>query len=334
MADHKSISLKIVILPLLLLLAVPGGFPACQSADWVSTTWDNDVLFSSDDGYTHGAFFSWFDTGRRANRAPEPPLLIKPLLWSMSAETDPLYTVNAYTLGQMMVTPEDISRRNPDPNDIPYSGLLYYFSSHLQVYEDYADMASVTLGIIGPASGAKATQEFFHKHVAGNNPKGWGHQLDNELVFKLSRDRVWRHWVAEEGNADFLWLGDINVGTLESSVGGYAIIRYGTGLAKSYATAAYRSSRAINSLALDGNWHVYCGVGTRYIGNLIFTDGNTYEDSPSVDLDKTQAGVSFGASYSWRDIAVGVAVEDNAYFEDRYKGISRYGTLTFAYRLE
>jgi lipid A 3-O-deacylase len=330
MGARKSFTCKALVM----LLSLAGGIPASQAADWVSFTWDSDLFVGSDDGYTNGGFLSWFDTGRRSNRQPEPPVPVVPLLWSMSTEKDPLYTVNAHTLGQMMVTPEDIKAEHPNPDDLPYAGLFYYVSSHLKVYERYADMASVTLGLVGPASGAESVQRYIHSRFDYDEPRGWSHQLENELVFKLSRDRVWRTWASHAGNADLVMSAGINVGTLESSVGGYAIIRYGTNLAKSYATAAYHSSRAINPLALDGGWHVYFGLGGRYVGNLIFTDGNTYRDSPSVDLDPAKIGVSCGVSYSWQTIAMTLAFEDAALFEEQYEAIERYGTLTFAYRLE
>lgn len=327
--NSSPLSSFILLIPLLLF---PG---VCRAAvDWLSFTWDNDIFVGEDNGYTNGGFWTWFDTGRRDKEQPQPQWVLKPLLWSMS-EQNPLHRVNSHTFGHMMVTPEDITRVNPDPNDIPYSGLVYYLNSHLQVYEDYADLASVTIGLVGPDSGADSVQKYIHKRISGaDEPRGWHAQLHNEVVFRLSRYRMWRSWISGSGNSDFLTAAGINVGTLESSLSGYAVIRYGTNLAQSYATAAYHGSRAINPVALNGGWHVYAGLSARYVGNLIFTDGNTFRDSPSVEPDPAKIGFTTGISYSWRDFAATLAVEDMALNEEEYEGIERYGTFTIAYRFE
>lgn len=330
MVVTRFTSLKIFLL-LFPLLVVPGVSRA--AVDWLSFTWDNDVFVGEDDGYTNGGFWTWFDTGRRDGKPPEPGWVLKPLLWSMSKEPDPVYRVSAHTFGHMMVTPEDITRSNPDPDDLPYAGLVYYLNSHLQVYEDYADLASVTVGLVGPNSGADTLQKFTHKHLSGaDEPRGWHTQLDDEWVFRFSRNRVWRQW--ESNRFDFLFAAGLSVGTLESSLGGYFMYRYGTNLAQSYATAAYHGSRAINPVALNGGWHVYVGLGARYVPNLIFTDGNTFKDSRSVEVDRGKAGFTAGFSYSWSRFAATLAIEDMAMNEEQYEGIERYGSFSVAYRFE
>jgi hypothetical protein len=314
------------------LLVFPG---ACHAAvDWLSFTWDNDVFLGEDNGYTNGGFWTWFNTGRRDGAAPRPGWLLQPLLWSMP-DAEPVYRVSSHTFGHMMVTPEDITQENPAPDDLPYSGLVFYLYGHLQVYADHADMASVTLGLVGPHSGADTLQKYVHKHMSGaDEPRGWHTQLQNEVVFRLSRNRVWRQWAAQDGATDFLLTTGINIGTLESSLGGYALIRYGTNLEQSYATAVYHGSRAINPAALNGGWHLYAGLGARYVGNLIFTDGNTFRDSRSVETDPAKIGFMTGVSYSWRDLTATLAIEDMAMNEEQYEGIERYGTFTIAYRFE
>jgi hypothetical protein len=305
-----------------------------HAADWVSVTWDNDMFVGSDDGYTNGLFVSWFDVGLDSKKNPEPTYLVRPLLWSLSGKK-PAYTINAQTIAQMMVTPDDITSETPDPDDIPYAGLLLYSNSHLKVYDDFADLIGTTLGVVGPASGAEQTQKFIHERLGSDEPKGWDSQLKNELIFQFARARTWRAWVSDggRGKTDILLTSDFNVGTIESSVGSSVMFRYGTDLSRSFVTTAFRSNRISNPIAVDGGWYVYFGVGARYYRNLIFVDGNTYRDSPSVDLDSTQTGVSAGISYSWDTASLTLAVEDLTFFEDRYKGIARYGTLTFAWRI-
>jgi lipid A 3-O-deacylase len=310
-----------------------GGTSAAQAADWVSLTWDNDMFLGSDDGYTSGIFMSWFDLGQNSAKTPEPSFMVSPLLWSLG-EGEPVRTANAHSIGQIMVTPDNIIRRVPDPDDLPYSGLLYYLNSHMRIYDDYADKVSTTVGLIGPDSGAESTQEFIHELIDSDQPQGWDSQLGNEVAFRFSRDRTWRVWVSsDQPKADLLTLADINIGTLETSVGTSVMFRYGRGLLLSYPTAAFRGNRSINPLAVEGGWNVYLGLGVRYIAHVYYADGNTFRDSPSVNYKRVQVGASFGISHSWQNAAITMAIEDMFLLEDRYEDIARYATITFAYKL-
>jgi hypothetical protein len=319
------------ILVVLLLIGMPTVIPA---ADWASVTMDNDVLVKSDNGYTSGFYGSWYELGRGSFRKSEPSLLVSPLLWSLS-DNRPLYTINASAIGQMIVTPEDTKSETPNPDDIPYAGLLFYADNHIQVFEDHADRIGTVLGIVGPASGAESTQKYVHNKLDGNEPQGWENQLDNELVFQFSRERVWRLWGSDRGDGDFdlLGAGDLNLGTLESSLGSNMMVRYGSGLANSFATTMFRGSRVANSLAITGGWYVYFGVSARYYGNLIFADGNTFKESQSVEMDASQAGLFTGFTYSWRNISLTLAFEDPMYFRPEYENIMRYGSIIVAWRL-
>lgn len=309
---------------------------ACNSllaeADYISITMDNDVFVGSDDGYTNGMYYSWYYVAKQPNTLPEPSALVKPLRWSLPDER-PAAAVNAYSLGQAMVTPADITTENPDPNDLPYAGLLALTNSYLMIYDNYTDKISTTIGIVGPESGAAATQKFVHEVIDSDKPRGWDSQLDNEVVFQFSRARIWRNWVSESGNIDVLTAADISIGTLESFVGGGVMIRTGSGLERSYPSPVFIHSRTTNPLAISGGWFAYLGIGGNYFANQIFTDGNTFRDSPSVELDRTQIGGAAGFSYSWDRLSVTLAVEDLTLFEEQLEGITRFGTFTMAWRM-
>ena len=327
----KRIHLSIAII---LFLSVSTISSTVCAADWSSVSLDNDVFVANDSGYTNGLYVSWFDVGRNSGEKPQPLWPVRLLLWSLPDEaTD--YTVNAHTIGQMMVTPDDITLEDPDPNDIPYSGLLFYANCYMKIYPGHVDTVTTSLGVIGPASGAEQSQKLAHRLTGDDEPKGWDKQLKNEPVFQFARGRTWRGWVSGEGagSMDILFTSDIKIGTLESSIGGSVMFRYGRGLSVSYPTAVLRSNRAANPLAIENGWYFYLGLGVRYYGNLIFTDGNTFQDSRSVDLDPTQIGAVAGISYSWDSFSLTLAVEDQTLFEDRYEGLSRYGTLTAAWRI-
>lgn len=88
---------------------------------------------------------------------------------------------NMYGWGlmQIMVTPSDISIKEYQPHDYPYSGAL--LASHslysFNPQKKYMLQTDVLAGIRGPASGAKEVQTWFHNLINYQKPEGWDNQL-------------------------------------------------------------------------------------------------------------------------------------------------------------
>lgn len=108
-------------------------FPSLIYADfeWRSYTLDNDLFLGKDNGYTNGFYFSFYDVENN-NTKPQASWILKPLLWSLS-EKDSTKIINSYTIGQMMMTPEDISLKELSQNDISYAGLLFINNTYLSI---------------------------------------------------------------------------------------------------------------------------------------------------------------------------------------------------------
>lgn len=301
--------------------------------NFILITMDNDVLLAKDEGYTNGLFFSWLELGIRSQLHPKASKLLYPIEWTLLKKKS-IAKVNTHTIGQIMITPKDISRENPDPYDMPYAGYLFYSTSHICIYEDVADRISFTIGIIGPASGAEYVQIKAHEITGSTEPKGWDFQLENEAVFQFSRNCIWRTWASGngQGNFDMLFSVEGNLGTFSSSLGADIIYRFGSDLYRSFASPTLDSSRVSNPLSVDGGWYVYLGFSTQYIANLIFVDGNTFQNSRSIPLDHIQTGVVSGISYSLKNFSLTVAVEDYSIFKEQKKGRLHFGTLTVALR--
>lgn len=304
-------------------------------ADWAAFYWHNDAFLGIDGGgYTNGAFFSLYDISSQ-NDDYGTPWLLRPLLGRLISDTGNQWELSGHTLGQMMVTPKDIKIADPDPNSAPYAGLLFLRSSYLAVHEDYADQLGLTLGILGPSSGAEEVQKFVHKLVGANEPQGWDYQLKDEPVAQLSRSRVWRFTgeSPDSARADLLVLGEITGGNLESGLGAAAIARYGGGLKQSFATAAQMTERMPNPIALDQGWHVYGGITGGYLYNQIFVTGNTFRDSPDADLRSWQHSYICGGSYSWQDWSLSLSYFEGSSLDKKGSARERYGSLSVAWRL-
>ncbi len=306
---------------------------ALADLNWASLTVDNDIFVGTDNGYTNGFFFSLYETEPESS---DVPLMVRPLAWSLP-NTSYIGTVNSYTLAQTMITPDDITIENPPETGLPYAGMLALNRTFLAINRTYADKLSTTLGVVGPASFAEESQKFVHKIIGSDEPLGWDTQLENELVFQLTRGRLWRSWVSESGKMDFLSTAELAIGTISSSVAGGVLFRYGRGLEKSFPTPLFNSSRISNPAAVDGGWYVYTGLTPTYTFNQIFADGNTFVDSRSVDYDHSQLEFSIGFAYAWENISVTFAINDSNVIvkdsvDDELRDLTRYGALSVAWR--
>ena len=316
----------------------------CAETGWLSVSLDNDIFVGTDEGYTNGLFASWYkisdvQSGHKPDNKPDqqavqqPGWLVKPLKWSLGDQKATV-TVNSYTLGQVMVTPENITTETPDPDDTPYGGLLFLSSTHMTIHDRYSDKISTTIGIVGPASGADRAQISIHKATGSAEPKGWDHQLENEFVFKLARSKLYRGWVSKNERRDVLAYWDVGVGTLESSVDTGLIYRFGRALKQSYPTVL--SSKISNAMAIHRGYYGFIGLGGKYTFNQIFVDGNTFKEGPSIDVAPLKINAVIGFAYSWDRLSVTMAIQDVSVglskSDDNNSFGGQFGTLTVAWK--
>ena len=323
------------------LLATVVPLSALAETDWSSLSIDNDVFYGSDDGYTGGFYYSWIDTPE--NNRPEIGLLAKAMRWSLSNRDLAADEYSIKTIGQAAVTPDDLDEKHPPlpPDDFPYGGLLFYSDTWLQAYAQQAEKIDVTIGIVGEYSFAEEFQKGFHKVIDATDPKGWDTQLNDEIVFQLSRGHMWRSWVSANGSSDLLLSGDAALGTISSSVGVGAMYRFGEQLERNYATALQITSRAANPISagpisVQSGWYFFAGMNATYLANQIFLDGNTFDndDQKSMDYDHEMIGATVGAVYSWQNWALTFAMTDMNLIEsnDLMDDYNQFGSLTLAWR--
>jgi lipid A 3-O-deacylase len=313
---------------------------ALAEVEWISFTGDNDSFVGNDNGYTNGLFVSWYDTpeGKKA----EPGFLARAMLWSLPDSSSYTTDFNIGTVGQTMTTPDDIEQDPPilPPDSLPYGGLLFYTDTLLRVQETHADRIAVTIGVVGEYSFAEESQKFVHKIIDSAEPCCWDTQLANEIVFQFSRGRVWKTWVSDSGNADFILGADAELGTLASSVGAQFMIRYGAELKKSYASALLTHSRTTNPFVTRGGWFVFTGARASYLANNIFLDGSkSYDDDyEKIDYDPEMISVTAGLAYAWKKVSLTFAMNNLNVLSnnegDPDAEFTKYGTLTVAWKLD
>lgn len=325
-------TLRFLTLCLLLWLPFAG---ARADVDWVSVIWQNDLMVGKDGGgYTNGLFVSWYDLSEGRDDNFRPPWLTRPLVGRLLSEGGEVGQVATHTLGQAMITPEDIGKAEPDANDAPYAGLLFWRSGYLTVDHNRADSVTVTVGMVGPSSGAESVQRWVHKVTGSTRPRGWDYQLKDEPVGQVERARVWRFAPEANGRAqaDLLLLGSASVGNLESGLGTALIGRYGTRLQQSFSTASQMTGRTSNPMALDGGWNVYLGVGADYVYNQIFVSGSGIRSGPKAQLRHDQYALYTGWSQSWERLSVTAGFVATTNLDKDSTARQRFGSLVFAWR--
>jgi hypothetical protein len=309
-----------------------------KTVNFATLTIENDIIAGDDGGYTNGLAFSWAHGGFDAFNDSNTPSWINALSENLYISTMPgKRRAVSYMVAQGMQTSSDIERKELAEDEPPYAGELIWKATLYAFDDSVSDRLSLSLGVVGPLSGAEHAQKFVHKITGSDEPEGWDHQLENEFVFRLGAQRFWSLWRSSSGNdtqVEVLGNTQIGVGNLKSDLGAGLGFRWGNNLASSFATASTIPGREINPLAgLSGfNWNFFIHVTGLYVANNILIDGNTFESSHSVPLKHGQAIGSLGFALnrgSWGFVI------SAARSSDQYEGqedASKFGSFSFTYK--
>lgn len=169
---------------------------------------ENDLFADTDQNYTSGVAITAVSrdiTGLLQTDCLPFPVrmhaqfikLMDPEFWS-DAE-NPAHSQNVVVkFGQSMYTPEDISRTDLISDDRPYAGLLYMGLSwnrrkhQPEANREMLDTREFTLGVIGPWSLARQSQNVVHDAIGSERFSGWQHQLKNEPALQFAFDRKFK----------------------------------------------------------------------------------------------------------------------------------------------
>ncbi|MEH6453220.1 MAG: lipid A deacylase LpxR family protein [Psychromonas sp.] len=322
---------------ILLILFSPLSYAQNNGIDFVSFTIENDIIFSEDGGYSNGFIGSWgYKDLTELDNTNLPNWLAyladKSYLTSMPDKT---YAIS-YSVGQFIQTATDITLSELVEEDAPYAGLLAWEGQINAFDQDVSDELGLILGVVGPASGAEQLQKAIHSLTDSDTPNGWGHQLDNELVFRVQAKRTWRLFdlALPLKETEFDIIGGVSggVGNLRSDLGTGLNFRWGQQLSKSFASASAMPIEKFSTLnnTSDG-WYVFANISASYVANDIFMDGNTFKDSHSVELIHDQYAFSTGAILNisnWSFLVSMVRISDE--YETQTEP-TRFGSFTVSY---
>lgn len=261
---------------------------------------ENDIFAGRDRDYTNGIRFSWLSSEERT------PLWLQSVAHILPLANDGNKRISI-AVGQSMFAPSDITLPNLVVGDHPYAGWLYSSVGIVSDTGKTLDNVMLTLGVVGPLSHAEQTQKFVHHITDSPQPKGWDHQLENEVGAILTYERKWRSLVELSPfgvGMDMTPHAGVNLGNINTDASVGATFRVGYDLPADYGPPRIRPSLPgsdffIPTQELGG--YLFTTIGERAVARNIFLDGNTFENSPRVNKKNFVSTLQVGAAMTYGD---------------------------------
>jgi lipid A 3-O-deacylase len=317
-----------------------------QRPNTLTVNFENDLFTGTDREYTNGVKLSWGSANLDDYKSdPCLPAVLKAVNRMLRLKDPNPYTERnmVVSLGQAMFTPRNRERTTLDPNDRPYAGWLYLALGYNSRTEDAMRTYELDVGIVGPQSYAKQSQDFIHDLRNIPKWKGWANQLPNEPGVQLTFERKRRFLTDLPGplpKADFIPHYGVAVGNVSTYLNAGVEFRLGWSLPDDFGTSAIRPggnngaplSKADMRLGYAAKGlHLFASFDTRLVLHNIFLDGNTFRSSPSVDKRPFVGDAALGVAWSWRrgKLAYAHYIRSKEFYGQ--SASQQFGSITFSY---
>jgi hypothetical protein len=242
-----------------------------------------------------------------------------------------------FAVGQRVYTPVDTNTASPDPRDRPYAGWLYALAEFRLRRESALDHFMVSLGVVGPASLARQSQDTVHRIIGDDRSHGWDAQLRNEPALLLAFERAWPGAAAGPWGRLQLDLTP-RVGATVGNVFTYAsvgaVARLGHSLPDDLPTTHISLGPARDGYRATGSahgWYLWVGTDARAVARNVFLDGNTFRAGPSVERERFVWDAQCGIAATWGFQRLGFSVvRRSPEFAGQAKS-DKFGQLTYSF---
>ncbi|MCG8394871.1 MAG: lipid A deacylase LpxR family protein [Pseudomonadales bacterium] len=327
---------------------MPPRFAAClfvlflSSAAKASTfgfSWDNDLFVGSDGQYTNGVRLSW------VGNAHEHCERNTTFTCGLASTLDPLPGISiqdekhalTLSLEQVMITPGDISRTEPDYSDLPYAGysnlemgLFSWDDSRLFGY-------GIRVGVVGEDSGAEQSQKFVHKLTGSTDPQGWDHQLGPDVIggaYFITAERAWQHR-SDSGmqtELGYAWGVDANNFHGTATAGGF--LRFGRNLPRNF-IPDYAGIGTAGSLVglLEGEgfgWETFVASFGEYIG---YSYLENHADEYNVESRDGIIGLVVGGGVHWDNFSFTLTLQGSTSPLRNSDDPLSFGNMSFMWKI-
>ncbi len=337
-----------LLLPLLLFssLTEAGLLMRASKTATCSFFFENDLFADSDEGYTNGVKASCLskDVAAYSDINPYADWVDRtiqkiPYLKVGQGKLRKQLTVGA-SIGQKIYTPSDTSRTDLIVDDRPYAGWLY-FSTSVNARDRYhMDTGELVLGIVGPSALGEDAQNGVHDIRDIPEAEGWDNQLSDEIGLMLVVDRRWKtrqHNLGLGMQTDFISHYGGAIGNVYTYVNAGGEIRLGWNIPHDFGTSLIRPGGDVNGPAmgdprLSGGISVYgfTALTGRYVMRNIFLDGNTFEDSHSVEKKPFVGDIIAGVGVTWDAYKLTFSHVTRSREFDGQKGSHQFGSVNLS----
>lgn len=332
--EQDESTLKLI--PFVLLL-IPAIAEATSGA--VSISWDNDLLTGSDKGYTNGGRLSYLGPSAESDESCVVCLAENArgtLDWLPGIGHPGSSHALTFSLAQLMVTPEDIEATRPAYYDLPYVG---YLSGSATLWSWNAKSLTgfgLAIGVVGPDSGAEATQKWVHKLTGSTNPGGWDNQLGTDMIGELHAfhaRRLFRDDLASGLSQEMAWLTGGRLSNFISSGELGLSWRIGKNLPANFIPDYAGASSTIGlpgSLDSAGTgWSAFIGAGIEVIPYTYLEEQSgryDYDQRPLIGL------VGIGVGWHAPGVHLAITLRATTSQEETNKQALSFGTVSAGWR--
>ena len=307
---------------------------------YFNVQFENDLFGSGEDShYTHGSRISYLTSEKLTHfedklkstvLAPIPKFLI------------PKSRRISFILGQNIFTPEDITRSDLILNDRPYAGWLYLGAGFVTKGGEnvkFMENLEINLGVVGPAALGDEVQTQWHRLIDVKTPKGWSNQLDNEPGIIIFYERKWP-FKPNSGKwnrmIDLTPSAGFALGNVLTYFTTGLTLRIGYNIPNDFGPPRIRPGLSGSGFFTPKSrftWYLFAGVEGRAVARNIFLDGNTFQDSHSVDKKTLVGDLQVGIVMTMFDnFRVGFT---NVFRTKEFNGqpeADEFGSISLSYR--
>jgi hypothetical protein len=274
--------------------------------------WENDAFGGTDRDYSNGLKMTWSTSYGIANQEAILPEWGSKFANNLPFVNEPgASRAISISLGQDMYTPEDYSRTELIIDDRPYAGYLYISTGFHDKTGNRKTTWEFQLGVVGPLSLAEENQNLSHKILGAKKFEGWKNQLHNEPAIKAIYETQWLSFSSDHRqglNYDLIPHLGFSAGNVSIYLNAGAELRFGLNLPANFGSCPIRGGCATNSAFITDDsrspkgfrgWHLFAAFDGRTVFHDIFLDGNTFQESHSVDRELWIADLSFGVVFEY-----------------------------------
>lgn len=312
---------------------------SCAHATVVSLAWDNDILFGSDGNYTAGMRVSWKHDDHTPTTCSTclSSHLSESLHWLPGiGSKDAAYSM-AYNLEQIMFTPQDISKTEPNYNDTPYTGLLRFEAWFLAYKQDRVTGYGIGVGTTGKDSMVEQSQKWVHEWTGSTEPQGWDNQLPQRTIINLSAShaqRLWRHQ-GRYLDSEIGWGANAEIGNwlVEAQTGIFYMFgrNLRNNILPSYTVLSSPASLPGMFEQTSFGWSVYMGIGGKWMP-WSFIEEEGRRAGYTIDAEK-EVGMGFlGASIFNKNWLFSLSLKKTTLLAQRSDIKAEYGSMNITWQ--